>query len=128
MDGVKEGLWVTYYANGNKRSEGHYKKGKKDGFWTLYHPNGVKSSEANFVEGKYTGPYTSYHDNGERRWQGRYNDIQGNSADGTKEGVWHDYADDGETIVRRMTYHRGSKTRPDEYGPFAATPNKESKS
>ena len=98
--------------------EGSYLNGKKHGPWTLYHPNGNKKSEATFSEGKYTGLYTSYHENGNRRWQGRYNEITGTSADGTKDGVWLDYAEDGETIVRRMTYKRGSKVRPDEYAPF----------
>ena len=98
--------------------EGDFKDGKKHGPWMLYWPNGNKKSEANFVDGKYTGLYTSYHENGKRRWQGRYNEITGTSADGTKDGVWLDYAEDGETIVRRMTYKRGSKVRPDEYAPF----------
>lgn len=29
IDGKKEGYWITYYANGNKRSQGAYKDGKK---------------------------------------------------------------------------------------------------
>jgi len=118
VDGEKEGYWVSYYANGNKMSEGEYRKGKKHGLWILYYPNGNKKSEATFVEGKYTGLYTSYHENGKRRWQGYYNEIKGLSSDGTKEGVWHDYEEDGETVRRRMTYHHGSRTKPDEYPPF----------
>ena len=118
VDGKKEGRWVSYFANGNVRSEGSYRDGQKEGPWTQYHPNGNKKSEATFVGGKYTGLYTSYHENGKRQWQGRYNEIRGNSADGTKEGVWLDYEEDGETVRRRMTYHRGSRTRPDEYPPF----------
>ena len=31
VDGKKHGYWVTYYANGNKRSEGAYIHGEKDG-------------------------------------------------------------------------------------------------
>ena len=37
VDGKKHGCWVTYYANGFKRSEGSYIAGKKDGFWIQYH-------------------------------------------------------------------------------------------
>lgn len=118
VDGKKHGLWVSYFADGTKMNEGHYSNGQKNGAWTLYHPNGNKKSEANFVDGKYTGLYTSYHENGQRRWQGRYNEITGTSADGTKDGVWLDYEEDGETVRRRMTYRRGSKVRPDEYPPF----------
>lgn len=118
VDGKKHGYWTTYYANGNKMSEGEYKQGVKEGLWILYHSNGNKKSEATFVNGKYTGLYTSYHENGKRRWQGSYNEAKGVSADGTKEGVWHDYEEDGETVKRRMTYHRGSRTKPDEFPPF----------
>ena len=89
--------------------EGDFKDGKKHGPWTLYYPNGNKKSEATFSEGKYVGLYTSFHPNGNRRWQGRYNEITGTSADGTKDGVWLDYAEDGETVKRRMTYKRGAK-------------------
>lgn len=117
IDGKKEGRWVSYYANGNLQREGSYKNGKKDGLWIQYWPNGNKKSEATFVEGKYSGLYTSYHPNGKRCYQGRYNEFQGVPADGTKEGVWNDYADDGETVRRRITYHRGSRARPDELFP-----------
>ena len=31
IDGKKEDYWITYYANGNKRSQGAYRGGKKEG-------------------------------------------------------------------------------------------------
>jgi antitoxin component YwqK of YwqJK toxin-antitoxin module len=114
VDGKKHGLWTTYYANGNKRSEGEYNRGKKEGVWIQYFANGNKMSEGTFVEGKFTGLYTSYHENGNRKYQGYYNEHKGVSADGTKEGVWDCYEQDGETIWRKITYHRGSRTKPDE--------------
>lgn len=119
VDGKKHGLWISYFADGTKASEGHYCNGQKDGLWRLYHPNGQTKSEATFANGKYVGLYISYHENGNRRWQGRYNEITGTSADGTKDGVWLDYEKDGETVKRRMTYRRGSKVKADEYAPFA---------
>lgn len=117
-EGKKHGLWISFFADGTKASEGSYRDGQKDGPWTLYHPNGHKKSDAMFADGKYTVLYTSYHQNGQRRWQRRYNEITGTSADGTKEGVWLDYEEDGENVRRRMTYRRGSKVRPDEFPPF----------
>ena len=118
VEGNKHGLWISFFVDGAKHSEGHYRDGQKHGPWTLYHPNGNKKSEATFADGKYTGLYTSCHENGDRRWQGRYNEITGTSADGTKDGVWLDYAEGGETVKRRMTYKRGSKTKPDEHAPL----------
>lgn len=112
LDGEKHGLWITYFANGQKKREGAYNRGKKEGPWILYHQNGNIMTESNFTDDKYTGLYTSYHSNGKRRWQGRYNECKGNSADGTKEGAWIGYEQDGETIKSETIYHRGSKVKP----------------
>ncbi|HET6385595.1 MAG TPA: hypothetical protein VFJ58_19560 [Armatimonadota bacterium] len=118
VDRKKEGLWVSYHANGTKMSEGHFRNGQKHGAWTLYWPNGNKKREGTFVNGKYTGLYTEYYENGNRHHQGYYNTCQGNSADGTKDGSWHYFEPDGETIAKRITYHRGSRAKPDEVPPF----------
>ena len=118
IDGRKEGEWVSYYANGNKMSEGRYHAGKKVGPWVQYHPNGNKKSECTFVEGEYSGLYTAYHENGKRFRQGRYNEHNGAASAGTKDGVWCDYEEDGETVRRKITYKRGSRVKPDEYPPF----------
>jgi len=38
--GLKEGLWRSYYLNGNIESEGNYQGGLKYGKWNWYHENG----------------------------------------------------------------------------------------
>ena len=114
LDGEKHGVWITYYANGNKRSEGSYNRGKKEGLWLQFWPNGIKKSEGTFKNDKFTGLYIAYHKNGNREYQGNYNEHNGSSADGTKEGEWCYYEADGETLWRKITYHRGSRTKPDE--------------
>lgn len=107
VNGNKEGLWITRFANGILRSKGEFKQGKKHGFWQLFHKNGQLQSEATFAEGLYTGHYVSYHENGKRFREGHYRPIQGNSGDGRKEGVWFQYLDDGETVEWEITYKRG---------------------
>ena len=114
LDGEKHGMWITYYANGNKRSEGRYDRGLKEGPWIQYWPNGNKKSEGTFKGGKFTGDYTAWHENASLQLRGRYNEHQGASADGTKEGEWRYYEDDGETVWRIITYHRGSRSKPDQ--------------
>ena len=114
LDGEKHDYWTTYYANGNKRGEGRYDRGKKQGLWIQYWPNGNKKSEGVFVDDKFTGKYMAYHENGKRELEGSYNEYRGVPADGTKEGPWHYYEDDGENIWRTITYHRGARTKPDE--------------
>lgn len=120
LDGKKHGYWITYFANGSKMSEGAYTEGKKEGVWIQYWSNGNKKSEGTFKNGVFTGLFTGYHENGNRRYQGRYNEHQGVSADGTKEGPWHYYDKDGETVNRIITYKRGSRTKPDEYPKVSA--------
>ena len=106
IDGKKEGYWITYYANGNKRSEGAFKAGVKEGKWILYHQNGQKQSEAHFRQGKYEGHYVSYHDNGQAFREGDYSEYQGNSYDGRKEGVWYQYDREG-NVETEVTYRHG---------------------
>jgi antitoxin component YwqK of YwqJK toxin-antitoxin module len=122
VEGEKDGHWASYYANGQKRSEGSYRLGQKEGRWIQYWPNGNKKSEATFVGGKNTGIYTCYYENGNKQWEGYYNPIRGNSADGTKQGVWLTYDKETGEVIRVITYHRGSRAKPDEYPPFKAAP------
>ena len=122
VDGGKEGPWVSYYANGNKMSEGTYHKGQKEGRWLQYWPNGQTKSEAIFVGGMNIGLYTCYYENGNKQWEGYYNPIRGNSADGTKEGVWLAYDKEIGEVNRIFTYRRGSRAKPDQFPPFESIP------
>jgi len=40
QNGLKEGLWIYYYTNGQKMKEGVYKDGLKEGTWTYWAENG----------------------------------------------------------------------------------------
>ena len=46
------GKYVTYYLNGQKKTEINYKEGKRNGLTTGWYENGQKESETNFKEGK----------------------------------------------------------------------------
>jgi antitoxin component YwqK of YwqJK toxin-antitoxin module len=117
IDGKKEGYWVTYYANGNKRSEGAYKNGQKEGKWLQYHQNGNKQSESSFQDGKYEGYYVSYHKNGEKFREGDYGMHQGNSYDGRKEGAWYQYDETG-NINTKVVYKHGRVVKRVNEPPF----------
>ncbi len=45
-DGVKDGLELSYYHNGNIKAEGHFKKGKLNGYYKVYDKKGVFSFES----------------------------------------------------------------------------------
>ena len=116
VDGKKHGYWITYYANGGKRSEGNYIHGKKDGLWIHYYKNGNISGEASFRDGKYEGACITYHENGNLRSKGAYPEHVGKSYDGKKEGAFYNYEEDGETVWLIITYKKGgSRAKPDEY-------------
>jgi antitoxin component YwqK of YwqJK toxin-antitoxin module len=44
-DGKKDGLWVTYYDNGQLDTKGNYKNGLRDGVWETYYWNGTLERE-----------------------------------------------------------------------------------
>jgi len=116
VNGKKEGYWITYYANGNKRSEGAYKKGIKDGKWIQYFKNGNISSEGHFENGEYENWFVTYFENGHKKWEGDYGPHVGKSYDGRKEGEWTCYsATDGKTVWRTITYKHGARAKPDEH-------------
>ena len=116
VNGKKHGYWVTYYANGFKRSEGRYIAGEKEGLWIQYYKNGNKATEATFRDGKHEGEYIGYNENGNLGMKGFYPKHVGKSYDGRKEGAWYYYEEDGETVWRIITYKKGgSRAKPDEY-------------
>ena len=117
-NGLKEGHWVACYANGNVRSEGDYHEGKKQGLWIQYWPNAQKKSEGTFVNDLFSGLFTCWHENGIIQWHGYYNEHDGTSKSGTKDGVWLCYDPETGEVWRRMHYKRGARTRPDELAPF----------
>jgi antitoxin component YwqK of YwqJK toxin-antitoxin module len=115
LDGRKHGPWITYYANGSKRSEGAYDRGVKEGPWVQYRQNGARMAVMRFDQGKYVGLYAAFHPNGNRMSEGYYTDAPGTGAHGTKEGPWRFYNEDGETVETIITYHHGSRSKPDEH-------------
>ena len=114
VDGKKEGKWTTYYANGNKRSQGTYKAGLKHGKWTYYHKNGQKSSEGRLRDNKHEGKWRGWYDSGELEGELTYRKHDGSSYDGKKEGPHTFYNKDG-TVWRVITYKNGRRAKDDEF-------------
>ena len=47
QNGLKEGIWIYYYSNGQKMKEGVYTEGLKEGTWTYWAENGeIDNTEA----------------------------------------------------------------------------------
>jgi antitoxin component YwqK of YwqJK toxin-antitoxin module len=45
VNGKKQGIWVTYYDNGQLDTKGNYKNGLRDGVWETYYWNGTLERE-----------------------------------------------------------------------------------
>ena len=50
-NGLRDGLWVEWYQNGQKLKEVHWKEGKRVNHSTWWYQNGQKWKEIHFDEG-----------------------------------------------------------------------------
>lgn len=65
------------YDNGNLRIKGKKVNGKREGLWVSYYQNGNKWSETTFEAGVKSGPTTTYYEDGMMRYTGQYeNDLK----------------------------------------------------
>jgi len=83
------GVWINYFANGQKFTECNYTNGSRFGEQITFYPNGSKSSVTQFdngVEKRFTGFFPS----GRIQSQGQY-------SNGTTVGTWIQYNEDGST-------------------------------
>jgi hypothetical protein len=58
------GVWITYYANGQKSSEGNYKDGNRSGEFIDFYLDGSRSSVWHYENGKRNGLWTQYFPSG----------------------------------------------------------------
>ena len=66
------GEGVSYYSNGQKKSEVTFKDGKEDGLSSSWWENGQKKSEVTFKDGKEDGFFTYWYENGQKEYEGTY--------------------------------------------------------
>ena len=50
----EDGLWESYYDNGQLGEKGHYLNGQKDGVWEYFHYNGSVRYTKKFENGQET--------------------------------------------------------------------------
>jgi len=80
QNGEREGIWFSWYDNGQKSEEGNYGNEEKEGLWITWDRNGQKSSEGNYVNGKEEGSgaygeaglWIFWWPNGQKRTEGNY--------------------------------------------------------
>jgi len=64
VDGLKNGLWVKYYSNGQLENKINFKNGKPDGIIEFYFDNGQIETKLTYKNGVLTGEAEVYDYNG----------------------------------------------------------------
>ena len=73
-DGKQDGLWRFWFSTGQKEQEGTFKDGKLVGLWTFWFSTGQKWSEKTYKDDKANGLGTAWYKNGQKKKQGTYKD------------------------------------------------------
>ena len=91
-DSNREGLAVSWYEDGSKSREAHYKDGKKHGLETIWDDRGQKVTETHYQDDWKSGPYI--------KWRsGEIKEEEGNHRYGKRHGLWTNWDEDGEKIL-----------------------------
>ena len=75
-NGKKDGLWTSWYENGQKESEETFKDWKRDGLEIHWYENEQKKSEGTLKDGEYVGLITEWYENGQKSYEGTIFDVQ----------------------------------------------------
>jgi hypothetical protein len=68
----KKILELTYYSDGSKESERHYKKGKVNGWARMWYKSGQLQLEGTYKNSRPHGIRTAYHENGQPFCRAKY--------------------------------------------------------
>lgn len=104
LNSRKEGIWKTYYPEGQVTEEITYRDDAKDGPWQQYFTDGSIKLKASYVEDKLEGLYVIYHLNGNV-------EISGTFLNGQKHSSWV-YLDDKGVLEKREEYDHGRLLKP----------------
>lgn len=103
---TKAGVFIYYFPNGNKQSEGPYVNNNQSGEWTNWYDNGKIKDKGSFDEnGKKEGAWSEWYKSGGIKCEGSYKEDKevglwtfyyrngekssyGNFINGKKDGLW----------------------------------------
>jgi antitoxin component YwqK of YwqJK toxin-antitoxin module len=83
VDSKKDGVWYTYYENGNVKSLITYSKNKQNGYAIIYYEDGTVSEEGLWKENRWTGEYKYYYESGKPAYEWNF-DAEGNRSGNQK--------------------------------------------
>lgn len=99
VNGLRDGPWVHYHADGSKQSAGVYVRDVQEGEWTWWYPDGAMEMRGSFRNEARDGLWTLWHPDGSLRAQGHF-------ERGFEAGLWSFYTVGG-VLERRGWYERG---------------------
>ena len=95
-------LVTEWHVNGQKHSEGFYKKKKKDGFWVYWHESGRKKAEGGLENGHQNGFWTYWHESGRKQ-------AEGDLKNGQQDGSWVFWSQDGSINSEKSGIYKDDK-------------------
>ncbi len=119
QDNRKNGVWVTYWPNGNKKSEITFVNNSAKGYAKMYYDDGKIQEEGNWENQRWTGSYKMYHPNGATFYEFSYNKsgkregkqtyyydngkvmMTGEMKDGKESGVWEERYENGDLKAKK---------------------------
>lgn len=101
-NGLKQGHWITYYENGNKRYEGYFKDNNPVGTFTRFYENKGIQSIMEFKEDGKEASTKIFYNNGTLAAEGIYFEQQ-------KHGEWKYYSYYSLKIIYSENYFHGEK-------------------
>ena len=72
FNGRNEGRWTEWFDSGKKSVEGVYRDGQRDGVWTKWFRSGQMQEESTYSQGRKNGPSTVWQENGKPLSQTEY--------------------------------------------------------
>ena len=103
-NGLRDGQWASFHANGKPKELADYRNGKLFGPARFFDSNGYLVKDMIFQDSILVGKYTEYYGSTEKDF---YVDptqikLEGNYAAGKKGGQWLSYFPEGELAVREF--------------------------
>ena len=93
-DGVRQGSFQTFYADGKAKETGEYARGELQGEFYSFHPNGQRALSCSYQKGALEGAWTSFDDKGQKTASGEY-------RAGKKSGVFRDF-EGGRVVLEQL--------------------------
>lgn len=82
--GEMDGIYTSFFENGNVKSKGSFSHNRSVGEWSYYYPTGELRMKGTVVDGKNVGIWQYFYETGSKK-------MEGELVDGKREGLWTIY-------------------------------------